>query len=175
MSGRRQRGAGGFPGGQWSAIEPVSYGVQGIAVGYTNVEFVVISPKPVKEEMPVHLSRQLESAVRNHIYNEETYLRLDQDQINEQHDKVMLDVLVREALATRALRQAHALAKGVVVRLAVRCVEMRDRVRAFDANGHRVILAAWLGSICRNMFSKNARSAELRTPPTWPVRACCRV
>lgn len=54
----------------------------------------------------------------------------------------MLDVLVGEALAARTLRQAHALSEGVVVRLAVRGVEVRDRVRALDANGHRVMLAA---------------------------------
>jgi len=81
----------------------------------------------------------------------------------------MLDVLVGEALAARTLRQAHALSEGVVVRLAVRGVEVRDRVRALDANGHRVILAAWLRSIVIANFSRRARSAELRTAPVWPV------
>jgi hypothetical protein len=40
----------------------------------------------------------------------ESYLRLDQDQINKQHDIVVFHVFIGEPLATRTLREAHALA-----------------------------------------------------------------
>jgi hypothetical protein len=65
------------------------------------------------------------------------YLRLDQDKINEYHDKVMLNVLVGEAFAARALRQTHAFAKGPIICATVGAVQVRDRIRAFDADGHR--------------------------------------
>jgi len=52
-----------------------------------------------------------------------TYLRFDQDQINKQHNKVMLDVFVGESFAPRTLRQANALAQSLVVRFAVGGVE----------------------------------------------------
>ncbi|KAI5300011.1 alpha-1,2-mannosyltransferase (Kre5) [Ascosphaera pollenicola] len=66
----------------------------------------------------------------------ETHLRLDQNQINEQNHKVMLDVLIRELLAARTLRQSHALAQRAVIGFAVRRVEVRDGEAAFDAYWH---------------------------------------
>jgi hypothetical protein len=65
-----------------------------------------------------------------------TYLRLDQDQINEQHHKVMLDIFVCEALAARALRQAHALAQGTVIGLGVGGVQCVHWEAAFYAYRH---------------------------------------
>lgn len=65
-----------------------------------------------------------------------TYLRLDQNQINEEHDEVMLDILVREAFAARALRQAHALAECFIVGFAVCCVKRTDRIATFNADWH---------------------------------------
>ena len=58
--------------------------------------------------------------------NAKTYLRLDQNQIDEQHDHVMLDILVGEALAPRALRQSHAFAQSTIVGFAVGRVEGCD-------------------------------------------------
>lgn len=52
-----------------------------------------------------------------------SYLWLDQDQVDEQDNKVMLDVLVGEPFAARALRQAHALAQRAVIGLGVCGVE----------------------------------------------------
>jgi hypothetical protein len=46
-------------------------------------------------------------------------LRFNQDQINEEHHEVVLDIFVGKALASRALRQAHALAEGAVICFAV--------------------------------------------------------
>ena len=51
----------------------------------------------------------------------------------------MLDVFVGEALAARTLGQAHAFAEGAVVGGGVDCVELRDRVAAFDADGHGTV------------------------------------
>ena len=38
------------------------------------------------------------------------YLWLDEDQINEEHNKVMLYIFVGEALASRTLREPHTFA-----------------------------------------------------------------
>jgi hypothetical protein len=38
------------------------------------------------------------------------YLRFDQDQVNEENNKIMLDIFVCEAFASRALSQSDALA-----------------------------------------------------------------
>lgn len=65
-----------------------------------------------------------------------TYLRLDQDQVYEQHDKVMLDIFVPEPLAPRALCQPNTLAQGAVVRFAVGGVERAKRISALYTYGH---------------------------------------
>ena len=39
-----------------------------------------------------------------------SYLRFDQDEIDEEHDKVMLDVFIGKAFASRTLRQSYAFA-----------------------------------------------------------------
>jgi hypothetical protein len=66
----------------------------------THIEVIIFPPQPVEQQMPVDL-------------------RLDQDQVDEEDDKVMFDVFVGEAVALRTLGQAHALAQGAVVGLAV--------------------------------------------------------
>lgn len=48
----------------------------------------------------------------------------------------MLHVFIREPLAPRALRQAHAFAQRAVVGFAVGGVEGVDGGAAFDADGH---------------------------------------
>ena len=48
-----------------------------------------------------------------------TYLRLDKDEINEDHDEIMFDVFVREPLATRTLRQTHPFTQGTIIGAAV--------------------------------------------------------
>ena len=63
-------------------------------------------------------------------------MRLDQNQINEQHHKVVLDVLVGELLAAWALRQAHAFAQRPVVGFRVLCVQRLHGVAALDTDGH---------------------------------------
>ena len=70
------------------------------------------------------------------ISEEKTYLRLDQDQIDEEDDKVMLDVLVREAFTTRTLGQTHAFAECLVIGFAVGRIKRADGVPAFDAYRH---------------------------------------
>lgn len=63
-----------------------------------------------------------------------TYLRLDQDEVNEQYNQVMLDIFVREAFTSRALRQTDALSKRLVIGLAVGGVEILHGEAASDAN-----------------------------------------
>lgn len=62
------------------------------------------------------------------------HLRLDEDQVDEQHDKVMLDVLVAEAAAVAADGQADVMASGFVA--GARAPESAHWVAAFDADGH---------------------------------------
>jgi hypothetical protein len=47
------------------------------------------------------------------------YLRFDQNQINEQHHEIMLDIFVGEAFAARTLRQPHSLSQGFIIGFAV--------------------------------------------------------
>lgn len=48
-----------------------------------------------------------------------TYLWLDQDQIDEQHDEIMLDVFVGEAFAAWTLCEAYTFAESLVIGFAV--------------------------------------------------------
>lgn len=57
-----------------------------------------------------------------------THLRLDQNQVDEEHHKIMLDVFVGKSLASGTLRETHALAERAVIGLAVACVERLDRI-----------------------------------------------
>lgn len=61
-----------------------------------------------------------------------TYLRLDQHQIDEQHNHVMLDVFVGKAFASWALRQSHTLAQRFVIGFAVCRVESLDVLSASE-------------------------------------------
>ena len=65
-----------------------------------------------------------------------SYLWLDQNQINEQHNKVMLDVLVGELLAARTLCQAYTFAQRAVVGFRVFGVQRLDRVPTLYTDGH---------------------------------------
>jgi len=64
------------------------------------------------------------------------YLWLNQDKVNEEHDKVMLDIFVGESLASRTLRQSHAFTKRTVVGLAIGSVESVDWKSTFNAYRH---------------------------------------
>lgn len=65
-----------------------------------------------------------------------THLRLDQDQVNEQDHKVMLNIFVGESFAIGALRQAYPFTKRTIIRLAVNSVEVFDGSAAGDAYRH---------------------------------------
>jgi hypothetical protein len=65
-----------------------------------------------------------------------TYLRLDQDQIDEEDDKIMLDILVGEAFAAWTLGQPYAFAESLVIGFAVGGVKCADRIPTFDAYRH---------------------------------------
>ena len=87
--------------------------------------------------MPVYLrSHQPSCAVPISPLEVGSHLRLYQHQIDEKHDKIMLDVFIREALATWTLCQSHAFAERAVIGFAVFGVERFDGVAAFDADGH---------------------------------------
>lgn len=64
------------------------------------------------------------------------YLRLDQDEVDEQHDKIMLDVFVSEPLASWTLCQPDALSQGAIVGFAVGSVERPQRISALNAYRH---------------------------------------
>lgn len=64
------------------------------------------------------------------------HLWLNQDEIDKQHDEVMLDVLVCEPLALWALRESDAFAKGAIISFGVGCVERFDGVAARNADWH---------------------------------------
>ena len=63
-------------------------------------------------------------------------MRLDQDQIDEEDDKIMLDILVGEAFAAWTLGQPNTFSECFVIGFAVCCVECADRIAAFDAYRH---------------------------------------
>jgi len=63
-----------------------------------------------------------------------SHLRLDQDQVDKQHDKVVLDILVAEAAAVLAHRQPDVVPARLVA--AALAPERLDRVPAFYADGH---------------------------------------
>lgn len=69
---------------------------------------------------------------------EEAHLRLNQHQVDKQHDEVMLDVLVAEAPAVATDRQADIRAR--VPRARVLRPERPDGVAALDADGHYYLL-----------------------------------
>lgn len=71
----------------------------------------------------------------------QTHLRLDQNQVDKQNHKVILDVFIGEALAPRALRQAYTFPQGSIIGAAVRAIQMRNWVGALDADRHVVLLA----------------------------------
>lgn len=64
------------------------------------------------------------------------HLRLDQHQVDEQHDVVMLNVFIGEALAIWTLCQSDTFAERPIIGFAVGCVEVWYGVRAGDAERH---------------------------------------
>lgn len=80
-------------------------------------------------------------------WSSKSYLRLDEHEVDKDHDKVVLDIFVGEALAARTLRQSDTFALGAIIGTTVGAVQVRDRVRAFDADGHRV-MAPLKESVC---------------------------
>ena len=65
-----------------------------------------------------------------------SHLRLDEDEIDEQHDVVVLDVFVRKSFASRTLSQPDAFAEGTIIGRSVRGIELIDGIATFDADGH---------------------------------------
>lgn len=62
------------------------------------------------------------------------HLRLDEDEVDEEHHEVVLDVLVAEAAAVATDGQADVVAGGFVA--GAGAPEGVDGVAAFDADGH---------------------------------------
>jgi len=71
-------------------------------------------------------------------YREEisTHLRLDQDQINKQNHKVMLDIFITESPAILAHSQPDIVARRLIA--ASFAPECLDWVAALDAYRHRI-------------------------------------
>lgn len=70
-----------------------------------------------------------------------TYLRFDEDEVDEEHNEVMLDVLVSKFLAVLTLCESHALAECTIVSSAVGGVKDRHWVRARDADWHHYLMS----------------------------------
>lgn len=64
------------------------------------------------------------------------YLRFDQDQVDEQHHKVMFDILVAKASTVLADRQTNTVAAGLVIGSGILRVQRLDWIPAFYADGH---------------------------------------
>ena len=64
------------------------------------------------------------------------YLWFDQDQIDEQHHKVMFDIFVGKALASRTLGQPNSFAERSIICFAIRCIKSIDWETAFNADWH---------------------------------------
>ena len=73
-----------------------------------------------------------------------TYLWLDQHQIDEQYDKIMLDVFVGEAFAAWTLCEPHTFAESLVVSFAVCGIQRTDWVPTLDTDWHCIY---WLGRL----------------------------
>lgn len=65
-----------------------------------------------------------------------TYLRLDQNQIDKKHNKVMLNVFVAESPAVLAHSEAHAMACRLVICARVLCVQSLHWIPAFYTDRH---------------------------------------
>lgn len=64
-------------------------------------------------------------------------LRLDEDEVDKDDDKVMLNILVAELAAVATNGQPDIVSAGLVTRARVLGPERLDWVLALDADGHR--------------------------------------
>ncbi len=67
---------------------------------------------------------------------ESTHLRLDENEIYKQDDKVMFYIFVCKAFAVRALCQSDTFTERPVICLAVCCIKMSDGSAAGDTYRH---------------------------------------
>ena len=74
------------------------------------------------------------------------YLRLDKHQINKLNNKIMFNIFICEALASRALGKPNAFSLNSIVRFAVSCIQLSDWVAAFNAYRHISGLGIYLGA-----------------------------
>lgn len=128
------------------------------------IKLVSVSHQRIVQQMPIYLkldqkkksvsiSQNVTSsfyppAVLNRHRHQQTHLGLDQDQVDEQDDVVVLDILVAEATAVLADRQADVVAAGPRP-------QRLNRMTAFYADRHR---AARGGGCCCCRERAGARS-----------------
>lgn len=72
------------------------------------------------------------------------HLRLDEDEVDKDYDKVVLNILVAKLTAVAAHSQSDVMAAGLVTGTRVLGPERLDRVLTLDADGHRVELPCGL-------------------------------
>lgn len=65
------------------------------------------------------------------------YLGLDEHEVDKNDHKIVFDIFIGEPLAARTLGQSDTLALRAVIRTTVGAVQVRDRIRAFNADWHR--------------------------------------
>jgi hypothetical protein len=103
----------------------------------TCIELVVCSHQGVVEEMSIDLVGLISSGLyKEGVAGCRTYLRLDQDQINEKHNKIMLNVFIAEPPAVLAHSEAHAMACRLVICARVLCVQSLHWIPAFYTDRH---------------------------------------
>ena len=95
------------------------------------IESIILPAESIKKKMPVYLKSVLAVfSRRGSIESPGAYLRLDENKVDKKHHKVMLDILVGEALASRTLGQSNTFGF-------VRAVQLIDLKATFYAYWHR--------------------------------------
>lgn len=95
-----------------------------------------------------------------------SYLGLDQDQVNEEDHKVMLDIFIRKPLTLRTLCQAHTLAQRLVISFAVCCIQVAHGKPAFDTYRHLFVDVAIIHArvcLCCCTRRQGVHAPSLRT------------
>lgn len=103
--------------------------------GFAYIEAIIFTAEAIEEKMSIDLVIPMFSTQGRHAICR-TYLRFDQNQINEKHNKVMLDVFVGKSFATWTLRETNAFAKCTVVSLTVCCIQRLDGI---SASKHKLV------------------------------------
>jgi hypothetical protein len=88
------------------------------------IESIIIASKSVEQEVTIDLWREAVSSDNICILHISPYLWFDEDEVDEDHDEVVFDVFVGEALAARTLRQSHTFTLGAIISTTVGAIQV---------------------------------------------------